>query len=220
MSSTRSALIVGIALLIPVAGAAQETLNALVWCDHTDPALIAPFEEAHDVRVNLREYEGTGAALSLIEQSQPGGLGRAGDRRGRRSARGRGGYSRAAAGRGAAARRSLPRGADGGEQRGRRDLVRDDREVRLQHHLVQQGQGRPGRHDGSVGPVVGQIRGADRDLRLLPAGDRARRDLARQGDGGADRRGPARDRRAPRRDAGGGGAGERRRLFADGARHG
>lgn len=52
--------------------AAQDELNALVWCDHTDPALIEPFEEEHDVRVNLREYEGTGAALALLEQSRPG----------------------------------------------------------------------------------------------------------------------------------------------------
>src|SRR5690606_24804954 len=52
--------------------AAAEELNALVWCDHTDPALIGPFEEANNVKVNLKEYEGTGAALSLIEQSQPG----------------------------------------------------------------------------------------------------------------------------------------------------
>jgi spermidine/putrescine transport system substrate-binding protein len=51
---------------------AQEELNALVWCDHTDPALIQPFEEKHNVTVNLQEYEGTGTALSLIEQSQPG----------------------------------------------------------------------------------------------------------------------------------------------------
>ena len=51
---------------------AQEELNALVWCDHTDPALIQPFEEKHNVSVNLQEYEGTGTALSLIEQSQPG----------------------------------------------------------------------------------------------------------------------------------------------------
>ncbi|MEM8728463.1 MAG: spermidine/putrescine ABC transporter substrate-binding protein, partial [Pseudomonadota bacterium] len=41
--------------------AAEGELNALVWCDHTDPALIEPFEAAHDVKVNLREYEGTGA---------------------------------------------------------------------------------------------------------------------------------------------------------------
>lgn len=51
---------------------AAEELNALVWCDHTDPALIEPFEEANDVKVNLKDYEGTGTALSLIEQSQPG----------------------------------------------------------------------------------------------------------------------------------------------------
>ncbi|MFN3613240.1 MAG: extracellular solute-binding protein [Rubrimonas sp.] len=51
--------------------AAQE-LNALVWCDHLDDALIRPFEQAHGVRVNLRDYEGTGAALSIIEQSRPG----------------------------------------------------------------------------------------------------------------------------------------------------
>lgn len=54
------------------AASAAEELNALVWCDHTDPALIAPFEEAHDVKVNLKEYEGTGAALAIIEQSRPG----------------------------------------------------------------------------------------------------------------------------------------------------
>jgi spermidine/putrescine transport system substrate-binding protein len=51
---------------------AQEELNALVWCDHTDPELIQPFEEKFNARVNLREYEGTGTALALIEQSQPG----------------------------------------------------------------------------------------------------------------------------------------------------
>ena len=49
-----------------------ETLNALVWCDHTDPALIKPFEEANNVKVNLKDYEGTGTALSIVEQSQPG----------------------------------------------------------------------------------------------------------------------------------------------------
>jgi len=54
------------------AAKAAETLNALVWCDHTDPALIEPFEKANDVKVNLKDYEGTGTALSLIEQSRPG----------------------------------------------------------------------------------------------------------------------------------------------------
>jgi spermidine/putrescine transport system substrate-binding protein len=47
-------------------------LNALVWCDHTDPQLIEPFEKKHNVRVNLKEYEGTGTALAIVEQSQPG----------------------------------------------------------------------------------------------------------------------------------------------------
>ncbi|MCK4868438.1 MAG: extracellular solute-binding protein, partial [Alphaproteobacteria bacterium] len=51
---------------------AAEELNALVWCDHTDPALIEPFEKKHGVKVNLKEYEGTGAALAIIEQSRPG----------------------------------------------------------------------------------------------------------------------------------------------------
>ncbi len=51
---------------------AQEELNTLVWCDHTDPALIEPFEKANNVKVNLKEYEGTGAGLSIVEQSRPG----------------------------------------------------------------------------------------------------------------------------------------------------
>lgn len=61
-------------LMLTGTGPAQAdgTLNALVWCDHTDPALIKPFEEAHDVTVNLREYEGTGAAFAMLEQSRPG----------------------------------------------------------------------------------------------------------------------------------------------------
>ncbi len=68
-------LLAGVSLALPlgaIQAQAAEELNALVWCDHTDPALIEPFETAHDVRVNLREYEGTGAALALLEQSRPG----------------------------------------------------------------------------------------------------------------------------------------------------
>ena len=34
--------------------------------------MIQPFEEKHNVKVNLKEYEGTGAALAIVEQSQPG----------------------------------------------------------------------------------------------------------------------------------------------------
>jgi spermidine/putrescine transport system substrate-binding protein len=53
------------------ASAAGE-LNCLVWCDHTDPALLEAFEAAHNVKVNVKEYEGTGTAIALLEQSQPG----------------------------------------------------------------------------------------------------------------------------------------------------
>lgn len=59
-------------LVLPATALAEGELNALVWCDHTDPALIEPFEKQHGVKVNLREYEGTGAALAVLEQSRPG----------------------------------------------------------------------------------------------------------------------------------------------------
>ncbi|NRB36200.1 MAG: extracellular solute-binding protein [Rhodobacteraceae bacterium] len=70
----KSALFLTTAALGLTGGAAwaDSELNALVWCDHTDPSLIEPFEAAHNVKVNLREYEGTGAALALLEQSRPG----------------------------------------------------------------------------------------------------------------------------------------------------
>jgi spermidine/putrescine transport system substrate-binding protein len=51
---------------------ARNELNVLTWCDHTDPNLLKPFEKQHNVRVNLKEYDGTGVALALLEQSQPG----------------------------------------------------------------------------------------------------------------------------------------------------
>lgn len=60
-----------LALMAASPSLAQE-LNALVWCDHTDPALIAPFEEKFGVKVNLKEYEGTAAGLAILDQSQPG----------------------------------------------------------------------------------------------------------------------------------------------------
>jgi len=64
---------VGFTALLSGNGAvAAGSINALVWCDHTDPEFIQPFEEANDVKVNLKEFEGTGAALSILEQSQPG----------------------------------------------------------------------------------------------------------------------------------------------------
>lgn len=59
-------------LLSTTALHAADELNALIWCDHSDPALLEPFETAHDVRVNVKEYEGTAAGLTLLEQSRPG----------------------------------------------------------------------------------------------------------------------------------------------------
>ena len=47
-------------------------LNALVWCDHADPNLLKPFEDANGIKVNVKEFEGTGAGLAIVEQSQPG----------------------------------------------------------------------------------------------------------------------------------------------------
>ncbi len=64
-----STALVTLALAAPTAA---QSLNALVWCDHADPDLIRPFEEAHGVRVNLREYEGTAAGLAILDQSRPG----------------------------------------------------------------------------------------------------------------------------------------------------
>ena len=61
-----------LALLAVASPSFAQEINALVWCDHTDPALIAPFEEKFGVTVNLKEYEGTAAGLQILEQSQPG----------------------------------------------------------------------------------------------------------------------------------------------------
>ena len=69
---TRTLLATASLFAFAAAAHAQEELNALIWCDHADPGLLEPFETANDVKVNVREYEGTGAALALLEQSRPG----------------------------------------------------------------------------------------------------------------------------------------------------
>ena len=51
---------------------AADTLNALIWCDHNDPNLLKPFEDANKVKVNVKEFEGTGAGLAIVAQSKPG----------------------------------------------------------------------------------------------------------------------------------------------------
>ena len=67
-------LLLGAAVLAFDAGeaGAAETLNALIWCDHNDPNLLKPFEDANNVTVNVKEFEGTGAGLAIVDQSKPG----------------------------------------------------------------------------------------------------------------------------------------------------
>jgi spermidine/putrescine transport system substrate-binding protein len=66
-----AASLAALAIFAPQAQAADE-LNALIWCDHADPNLLKPFEDANNVKVNTKEFEGTGAGLAIVEQSQPG----------------------------------------------------------------------------------------------------------------------------------------------------
>lgn len=61
-----------LALMASYAAASAADLNALVWCDHADPNLLKPFEDANGIKVNVKEFEGTGAGLAIVEQSQPG----------------------------------------------------------------------------------------------------------------------------------------------------
>jgi spermidine/putrescine transport system substrate-binding protein len=74
MTSRDRGWLAGAAFFVLAVGpaAATEELNALVWCDHTDPAFLEPFERRHDVKVNTKDYDGTGTALALLEQSRPG----------------------------------------------------------------------------------------------------------------------------------------------------
>jgi spermidine/putrescine transport system substrate-binding protein len=74
LSKQARASLLGAAIvaLFAASPALSQELNALIWCDHADPALLQPFEEANGIRVNVKEFEGTGAGLALVEQSQPG----------------------------------------------------------------------------------------------------------------------------------------------------
>jgi spermidine/putrescine transport system substrate-binding protein len=66
-------LATAVSLLALLSGQAAATdLNALLWCDNADPNLLKPFEDANGVKVNVKEFEGTGAGLAIIDQSRPG----------------------------------------------------------------------------------------------------------------------------------------------------
>ncbi len=69
---TTTAMISALTALGFARAVSAQEINALVWCDHADPALIEPFTAATGITVNLKEYEGTAAGLAILEQSQPG----------------------------------------------------------------------------------------------------------------------------------------------------
>lgn len=54
------------------APAMAQQINALVWCDHTDEPFLKAFTTKTGIKVKVKDYEGTGTALSLLEQSKPG----------------------------------------------------------------------------------------------------------------------------------------------------
>ena len=76
--SRRQMLASGVAALaagsrgLPRRARAADEINALVWCDHSDPNLLNPFEDANGIKVNTKEFSATGEALAVLEQSKPG----------------------------------------------------------------------------------------------------------------------------------------------------
>lgn len=69
-AGTRFALVCLLSVALPTFAAGQ--INALVWCDHTDEPFLKAFTTKTGIKVNVKDYEGTGTALSLLEQSKPG----------------------------------------------------------------------------------------------------------------------------------------------------
>lgn len=51
---------------------AADELNILSWCDLSDPAFLEPFEKAHDVRVNTKDYDSTNTAVTFLLNDPPG----------------------------------------------------------------------------------------------------------------------------------------------------
>ena len=72
MNLRHAAAVSLLALISTLSTAQAADLNALVWCDHADPELLKPFESANGIKVNIKQFEGTGAGLALVDQSQPG----------------------------------------------------------------------------------------------------------------------------------------------------
>ncbi len=59
-------------LLLSQSGHAATELNILGWCDVDDPRLIQPFEDRHDVRINIKVHEDPGVAHNILMNSEPG----------------------------------------------------------------------------------------------------------------------------------------------------
>ena len=55
-----------------VLSAEKIKLNVLSWCDHTDPALLRPFEQKYNVRIKVKAYDGTEMALKLLKKKSKG----------------------------------------------------------------------------------------------------------------------------------------------------
>jgi len=55
-----------------VLSAEKKELNILSWCDHTDPALLRPFEQKYNVRINVKRYDGTAMALEFLKKQSKG----------------------------------------------------------------------------------------------------------------------------------------------------
>lgn len=60
------------AVLTPRKSSAAETLNLLAWYGNGEPDIVAPFEEAHNVKVQSKYYTGGDNMLALIGESPPG----------------------------------------------------------------------------------------------------------------------------------------------------
>ena len=146
------------------APAAAADLNALVWCDHSDPNLLKPFEDANGIKVNVKEFEGTGAGLAIVEQSQPGDwdvmvIDSIDIRRGVE----RGLFEPLPEDQLPVAD-LFPEVVMDQHHEDRRQALRHHREVRLQHHRLQQVEGRREGHAVARGPDRRQVQGPHRHL--------------------------------------------------------
>ena len=52
------------------ARAADDVLNVLTWCDHEDPELLGPFEQANKVRIHFKDIDSTDATRAILRQAQ------------------------------------------------------------------------------------------------------------------------------------------------------